>query len=375
MAEPRKIVLILGNGFDLDLGLKTSYKDFWESKFCPKDYPAPLIAHLNEKWGDDLDGVKWYDLENEFLNYYNSIPDPSIGIDIITEEEKELLKRFTSYGFQNRWFEGKEALLISLINKGVLLYNADRIIPFIDEHLKEDALNTPIWRDNKAFNLIKEGLCKYIQSVSEEPYNGDSVALAVLYAANYSREAGDFLNIYTFNYTSLPVDYGKEFRSIVHYVHGDCKKGNIIIGTRDDGVYDKNYDFFQKSFDPGFNPPALVADLLDADEVIIFGHSIGENDRQYFKSFFKQQTDYVMARGKDITIFTWDDHSEVEIKRSLQKMTDNNLSTLYGLNHVKIIKTSLIKEKPESLNAFLSKLVYDKPQLEVLFQGPLRSDG
>ena len=43
MAEPRKIVLILGNGFDLDLGLKTSYKDFWESEFCPKDYPAPLI--------------------------------------------------------------------------------------------------------------------------------------------------------------------------------------------------------------------------------------------------------------------------------------------------------------------------------------------
>lgn len=375
MSEPRKIVLILGNGFDLDLGLKTSYKDFWKSEFCPKDYPAPLITHLNQKWGDDIDGVKWYDLENEFLNYYNSIPDPSIGIDIITDEEKEFLKGFTSFGFQNRWYEGKEELLTSLINKGVLLYNTDRIIPYIGEYLKEDALKTPIWRDNKAFNLIKEGLCKYIQSESDEPYNGDSVALAVLYAANYSREAGDFLNIYTFNYTSLPVDYGKEFRSIVHYVHGDCKKGNIIIGTRDDGVYDKNYDFLQKSFDPGFNPPALVADLLDADEVIIFGHSIGENDRQYFKSFFKQQTDFVTARSKDITVFTWDDHSEVEIKRSLQKMTDNNLSTLYGLNHVKIIKTSLIKENPESLNAFLSKLVYDKPQLEVLLQGPLRSDG
>ena len=374
MSEPRKIVLILGNGFDLDLGLKTSYKDFWKSEFCPKDYPAPLITHLNQKWGDDIDGVKWYDLENEFLNYYNSIPDPSIGIDIITDEEKEFLKGFTSFGFQNRWYEGKEELLTSLINKGVLLYNTDRIIPYIGEHLKEDALKTPIWRDNKAFNLIKEGLCKYIQSESDEPYNGDSVALAVLYAANYSREAGDFLNIYTFNYTSLPVDYGKEFRSIVHYVHGDCKKGNIIIGTRDDGVYDNNYDFFQKSFDPNFNPPALVADLLDADEVIIFGHSIGENDRQYFKSFFKQQTDYVTARGKDITIFTWDDHSEVEIKRSLQKMTDNNLSTLYGLNHVEIIKTSMIKEKPERINAFLLKHICDSMQVRVTLQKLLRSD-
>lgn len=48
MAEPRKIVLILGNGFDLDLGLKTSYKDFWESDYCPKKYPAPLIRHLKQ---------------------------------------------------------------------------------------------------------------------------------------------------------------------------------------------------------------------------------------------------------------------------------------------------------------------------------------
>ncbi len=47
MEEPRKIVVILGNGFDVDLGLKTLYKDFWESKYCPKDYPAPLIFHLN----------------------------------------------------------------------------------------------------------------------------------------------------------------------------------------------------------------------------------------------------------------------------------------------------------------------------------------
>lgn len=47
--EPKKIVLIIGNVFDLDLGLKTSYKDFWESEFCPRDYPAPIIDHLNKR--------------------------------------------------------------------------------------------------------------------------------------------------------------------------------------------------------------------------------------------------------------------------------------------------------------------------------------
>lgn len=73
MVEPRKIVLILGNGFDLDLGRETSYKDFWKSEFCPTNYPAPLIHHLNQRWENNLDAVKWYDLENELLAYYKNV--------------------------------------------------------------------------------------------------------------------------------------------------------------------------------------------------------------------------------------------------------------------------------------------------------------
>ena len=66
MTEPRKVVLILGNGFDLDLGLKTSYKDFWESNNCPRNYPAPLIYHLNQyKKGD----VSIYVSESRTLNW------------------------------------------------------------------------------------------------------------------------------------------------------------------------------------------------------------------------------------------------------------------------------------------------------------------
>ena len=67
----KKKVLVIGNGFDLNLGRKTSYKDFYESKYCPKTYPAPLIWHLNEKWKDNLENVKWHDLENELGNYYH----------------------------------------------------------------------------------------------------------------------------------------------------------------------------------------------------------------------------------------------------------------------------------------------------------------
>lgn len=365
MEEPRRIVFILGNGFDLDLGLKTSYKDFWESEFCPKDYPAPLIAHLNQRWPDNLEAVKWYDLENELLNYYKGLSDPEKGVDIITGEEKRFLKEFSSYGFGCGWYDDKCELLQSLVDKGVLQYRKDPL-PRMLEHYKEDALQSPIWRDRKALSLIKEGLCKYLQSICGEPFAQDTVALNVLFAAKCARESGNLLSIYTFNYTPFLINYGDDFPNAIHYVHGEYKKGNIIIGTRDDGEYVNSYDFLQKSFDPHFNPPPLVADLLEADDVVVFGHSIGENDRQYFKAFFKQQTNYEQPHRKGITIFTWNEKSEIEIKRSLQRMTDNNLSTLYGLNQVEIIKTSRIKDNPNRLRSFFSKYIKNKIQVEVM---------
>ena len=364
MAEPRKIVLILGNGFDLDLGLKTSYKDFWESEFCPKDYPAPMIAHLNEKWGNNLDGVKWYDLENELFFYYRDIVSQGRRKDVIDKYEAKFLKvvkpELWRWGTYNEYIEQAQ----SLVNKGFITFD-DTVLKIMRIPYHEDMLESPEWRDRRALGLIKEGLCKYLKSIYGQPFISQSVALNVLFAANCARNAGNFLNIYTFNYTPLLVDYGDGFQNVVHYVHGDCGKGRVIIGTRDDGEYDKNYDFLQKSFDQNFNPPALVADLLEADEVIIFGHSIGENDRQYFKAFFKQQTDYSHPGRKEIIIFTLDENSEVDIKRSLQRMTDNNLSTLYGLNHVEIIKTSKIKDNTTRFRSFLTKHIPDDRQVTV----------
>ena len=351
MGTQRNTVLILGNGFDLDLGLKTSYKDFWESDFCPKDYPAPLIHHLNQRWSDNLEAVKWYDLENELLYYYNSIPDPTKGQDIITEEERALLEKFTACGHACGWYNDQIDLVVSLVNKGVLFYNGNPL-HHVAEHLKEDALKSPIWRDRKALSLIKNGLCKYLSAI-EFPRNASStIAFQILAFLDEEAGKGNTVNIYTFNYTRVQLNGKAPDYAQVHYMHGKCIDEKIIIGTRDDQNLNEKYDFFQKSFDPAFNPPTLVEDLKEADEIVIFGHSIGENDRQYFKAFFKQQTDYSNPQRKDITIFTKDDDSEIQIKRAIQKMTDWNLSTLYGLNNVQIIKTRSIKEDQKPLYDF-----------------------
>ena len=352
MTEPRKIVLILGNGFDLNLGMETSYKNFWESDYCPKDYPAPLINHLNQKWKDDLDSVKWYDLENELLNYYDSIPDPNKGIDHITEDEKKLIDKFSPYGYKCGHFDMQREILNSLINKQILTYAPPPLDIMQESPFKADCLQSPIWRDYKALSLIKKGLCDYLNSLRLYRANA-TIAFQVLSCLDQEAEIGHSVNIYTFNYTPVRLNDKELEHAKVHYMHGNSKNGKIILGTRDSLDFAKTYDFLQKSFDPNYNPPSLVAELQDADEIIIFGHSLGINDQQYFKAFFMQQINYISPKHKNITIFTRDDISQLQIKRALQGLTDGNLSTLFGLNHVTFIKTENIKEDLQLLNSFL----------------------
>ena len=350
--EPRKIVVILGNGFDLDLGLKTSYKDFWESEFCPKDYPAPLIHHLNQRWPDNLDAVKWYDLENELLNYYKSIPDPTKGQDIITDKERALLEKFTSYGLGCGLYNDQLDLVSSLVDKGVLSYNGNPL-GYVGEYLKEEALESPIWRDRKALGLIKEGLCKYLKSIDKPNPEDLSSAFQLLLALKKTIEAGDIIDIFTFNYTRVQM-HGHSIDGIpVHYMHGNCEDGRIIIGTRDDLNVVKEYDFLLKAMDDSFTPPDIVTPLKEADEVIIFGHSLGENDRQYFAPFFLRQADYDNPTRKDITIFTRDNNSKIDIKRALQKMTDGKLSALWSINQPVIIRTANLQKDRQLMHDFL----------------------
>lgn len=365
----RSIVLVLGNGFDLDLGLRTSYKDFWESEHCPKDYPAPLIKHLNEKWPDNLDKVKWYDLENELLEYFRGIQKYSEHPDdLITDHEREFLNYYNPANTSVKGhYPRYQDEINSLHEKGLLDldmgWGTYMTIPYLD-----DLRQSPVWRDRKAFQLIKDGLCKYITKVSNRVPDTEGCSFNVLFAIARAKELGDYVNIYTFNYTKLHHPYGSNLTNITHHVHGTCEDGKIIIGTQDSKEFNRDYDFLQKSFDPNFNPPALVYDLLNANEIVFFGHSIGVNDRQYFKSFFKQQTSTDAPKRKRITIFTRDEKSEVEIKRSLQEMTDHNLSTLYGMNDLEIIKTAEVKKSPKQFRDFMLRNIMDEAQVRITMQ-------
>lgn len=354
MAEPHKIVLILGNGFDLDLGLQTSYKAFWMSDFCPKYYPSPLISFLNGNLGQTIDDVRWYDMENALLKYAGIVSNPLRFDRDLLDSDIRFIKEFDPNSPDRRFYSEYYREIDNLIKKGYAFINPknsnELIIPY-----QNDLFHDSIWRDRRALQLIKEGLCKYLDALKYEREARDTAAYQVLQFLTIEGKEKSSVVIYSFNYTNVKRFVYSAKDADVHYMHGNCSEGKVIIGTRDDKAIIASFDFLQKSFDPSFNPPALVADLQDADEVVIFGHSIGENDRQYFKAFFLQQTSFTNTHRKDITIFTRNSESELQIKRSLESMTDWSLSTLFGLNNLQIIKTGDIKEDQEKLFNFLIK--------------------
>ena len=275
MGEPRKIVLILGNGFDLDLGRKTSYKDFWESNYCPREYPSPLIHYLNGRLSDDIEKVRWYDMENALLDYYKDNIANGKAPDVLSDDEISFLNIFNPQAPLVYQYSGKYlGPIMSLSQKGFLKLKHSGVYQSIEIPELNTLLENTLSRDRSALQLIKERLREYLHSIADQPFNSETVALNVLYALYYASNVKgkatdkDFISIYSFNYTELPVVYDDNFKDCVHFVHGNYKKGKIIIGTRDEIGDEKEYCFLQKAFDPNYYPPPLLAKMLEADEVI-----------------------------------------------------------------------------------------------------------
>lgn len=363
-----KKILILGNGFDLDLGRKTSYKNFYNSEHCPKNYPAPIIKHLNEKWVDNLDSVKWYDLENEILNYYEIIKTQGGDYDLYNASERKILLQIKQKPTHMTCpiIQDNRDVINRLLEDNILSLSSNN-------HLivHPDAFLSPVERDKRAVMLIKEGLIEYLKSIEKTETDYNSAAMIVVRAFLYNyRDIADYA-VYSFNYMDLFHQDEKVvtglFNGITQFVHGSIKNSNIIIGTKDHEI-SHDYDFIQKSFDVQFNPPAMVYDLLQADDVTFFGHSLGVNDSQYLRPFFMQQSS-TNAKRKNITIFTKDAESEMQIRRSLQYMTDWGLSSLYSMNNFQIIKTDNISNNKKQIETYVNRFCENEFDAERIVTG------
>lgn len=295
-----KNIFIIGNGFDLDLGLKTKYSDFAHSDFWPQPdgQVAPnLKAYLEEK----RDTESWFDIENELLKYANA------------ERAREL----------------------SVLQRAS--YN--------------------VMRDMAYFAKLQEALCQYIQEQQTKDLNKNSAASQVLQAV---MQNGYFDSIYSFNYTNLgtiAAKLGIKSPKAYTHIHGKVDDNSIILGVDETKLMD-GYELLHKTMSAHYRSHNIFNDLSSASEVVIFGLSFGQIDYTYFDRFFKLQSgrENIAERAKKhITIFTKDEAGRIDILKRLEAMGINR-QNLFTQSHFQIIRTTDSADK-RLISEFKNRLI------------------
>ena len=292
-------LLILGNGFDLDLGWKTRYSDFGNSNYWPrKRYP---LSHL-QRFLTGKKGVGyWFDLEQCLLDYCSR-----------------------SQGYVER----------NGIHENIEMIEAD-----------------------KAFFLtLQRALRNYL--IHEQMTSVNVTSCAALLLGQLIRESKKLENIFSFNYTDIKeICNGLNLKLPTNidtiHVHGSLSKDDIILGV-DDSEVSEGYEFMQKTVSINYESTNILSSMAACGEVIIFGHSLGKVDEEYFRPFFehvlKQNIQDVQYHPR-ITIFTYDESSRVSILRRISQMGINR-QRLFSFCDFKIYRT---KEDQEEIRRYILK--------------------
>lgn len=289
-------VFVIGNGFDLDLGLKTKYSNFADSDFWIKDDKNQMCKYLN----NSKDKETWFDLEGELLNYSKRDNDDNS------------------------------------------IYVREMRFPDIVEGNVD------------YFKKLCGSLNDYIEKVQgEQEISKECVACNVLRAVY---ENGLFSSVYSFNYTDLN-RIAKQigiYKGIKYtHIHGCVADKSIILGV-DETELRKGYECFHKSSSRYYRSHDLYNSLIKAKEIVIFGLSLGSVDYSYFDAFFRRITEGGLIdenKKQFITIFTLNDESRLSLVSNLRNM-GINIQRLYAQSHFQIICTGDDGEKKELENFY-----------------------
>lgn len=285
-------LLVTGNGFDLDLGLRSLYSQFVESNLWnlmsikrKKDNPYfSLLDYIEKQHKED----NWFDLEVSMLDYVLS--DDKTLVHNVEEDKKDY-----------------DAICNTLV----------------------DYLSMCFWGTNNVRNAsimmnscAGDFLFKYFNPLFD---NGRNV-------------------LCTFNYTPIEIIYsivgGIPTNARYYHIHGEIKErdfinkkydgSSIILGIMTEKEI-SDYSFMLKSNHHGYCLAKFEYYLLAAKNVYIFGHSLNQIDFPYFSNYFKK-LDFGNVYS-NLTIITKNQESK---KCILNNIGNSGININNILSHVKI---------------------------------------
>tara|TARA_R110001583_G_scaffold24456_6_gene89220 strand:+ start:46463 stop:47536 length:1074 start_codon:yes stop_codon:yes gene_type:complete len=295
-------LIIIGNGFDLAHGMKTSFKDFIT------DYYNNAVNTFIDKnvYDDALLKMSFKQSNGYFID--KQVVKLDKTFDMLTNFEKKdevivtqslLLKNIKSKLEYSNWVD-IEIEYFSLLKsiRGTIEVSVDelniqfaclkeKLIEYLQRQEKEHA--------KKVFDLDPMVNRFTEEIISEEIFDSED---------NTEPDSLYFLN---FNYTNTLEPYfiesGKRINSIINYIHGNLNGdyGEPIFGFGDE--FDKDYLLFEdlkdndyythiKSFEYSKNRNYFkLLSFLESDDfqVHIYGHSCGLSDRTMLRTIFENK--------------------------------------------------------------------------------------
>lgn len=248
------VTLIIGNGFDLNMGLPTSYSDFYQY-YLKVDSPVSGADFIKQKIKDAP--KNWADLEKSMGDITVEYSDNVMEFDAVFENVRNELEKYL---------------------KAVDVYDIPKLNIFTSRFLR-DILEVDRYLDNKPKREYRE----FVKSM-----NINDVVL----------------NVVNFNYTST-IEKIKELNSSLNFEQKKIQFGNIVHVHQDlnagiiMGVNDKSQianEAFRKSFDiqsmmikpfineefAAGNDEKCVELINVADVIVLFGTSFGDTDRKWW---------------------------------------------------------------------------------------------
>lgn len=358
-------VLIIGNGFDLYHRLPTRYTDFlkfkeyWHvfNKLYKKqgsttnlfdvrltengELLCETMEDFAEKGTYEQEKIDYLNVnleKNIWINYFLKYPISEYGWVDFENEIKNALVAFDRFIFGT--LKKREADRPPLHSGNRKTYS--KLLMFIDDNTRilEKLATSVCSRSKLTEEVFNDAWANLIKKMSEELENLErclelylELFVSRIKMDTYSNQIANlnYKYVLNFNYTDTHIkNPNYKDNKIVHYVHGQIKKKNIILGIGKDEINDKKCVEFEKWYQRINNntgetynewiPKQLTALEDTPIKVYIMGHSLAINDKEILGDFF--ESDLVC----EITIF----YREGDKPNDLIK----NLNILYGTDFI-----------------------------------------
>lgn len=308
----KNCLVFLGNGFDVAHGFKTSYKNFYYNKKKEFLFGAQNGNRLFKHILDKITGSYWQDLEKGLFNYSKELTELFNEGDIIKAKQ-----------FEEEFIELKKLLF---------------------DYLQDP----PLDRMDSSGQTIKK-LC-------DEWLKLDCHVVSF----NYTYFAAAYTNDSKKHSSGLSFD-----SKAITFQHGMVKNPNpyransyedIVVGIDESQKVEALHSFLYKTSQCISNIHQLTQKVQGADVFIIYGCSMGDSDKFYFKNLFDER-----KQNKRYIVYGYGQEEINRLKKNIRDYTGglsvfqdeyhNNLVTIIDSSN----KTTVIKETRQLINTFLTE--------------------